>query len=320
MPDKANPFRCLLEVKVLPIQAYRLPRDGRRWAQACLSRRAVCQALASFANADGSSIFPSIETLYQEIGLSERLIKYRLDDLEELGFLINYKQNRRGTKNRAMNRAKIRAAKQCNEEESKNATSIQTVQRSDSKNAVNEVKDGNEQAKECTEGLQRMQSPLHTTAFQPNLPPSLPATKTAGQDGGQEFPLNLEAWKAQLPERFRLAPWYKQKKRAVAFLRKEGAPMATAIVTEADQKRPWIGVDQIWLLFLNEYESFRQGALENTFEGQREAERRAEAAEEAAIALARKNNPPAFGIGPAAPEEESAEETLAMLKKANEQA
>jgi hypothetical protein len=87
-----NPIRSLLDLASVPIHAYRMPDDGRKWSHRCLQRRAVAQELASHANPDGSNIWASVETMAGRIGFSARTFRYICDELVELGFLINGKQ------------------------------------------------------------------------------------------------------------------------------------------------------------------------------------------------------------------------------------
>ncbi len=49
--------------------------------------RHVLLCLANYANQDGRGAFPSVETLKADTGLSERTIRYKLDDLERAGVI-----------------------------------------------------------------------------------------------------------------------------------------------------------------------------------------------------------------------------------------
>ena len=51
------------------------------------SARHVLLCLANYAGASGTGAFPSATTLAQDTGLSERTVRYKLDDLEKSGLI-----------------------------------------------------------------------------------------------------------------------------------------------------------------------------------------------------------------------------------------
>lgn len=51
------------------------------------SARHVLLCLANYAGSNGTGAFPSASTLAQDTGLSERTVRYKLDDLEKLGLI-----------------------------------------------------------------------------------------------------------------------------------------------------------------------------------------------------------------------------------------
>ena len=51
------------------------------------SARHVLLCLANYAGSNGAGAFPSASTLAQDTGLSERTVRYKLDDLEKLGLI-----------------------------------------------------------------------------------------------------------------------------------------------------------------------------------------------------------------------------------------
>ncbi|EPA95275.1 helix-turn-helix domain-containing protein [Pseudomonas sp. G5(2012)] len=51
------------------------------------SARHVLLCLANYAGANGAGAFPSASTLAQDTGLSERTVRYKLDDLEKVGLI-----------------------------------------------------------------------------------------------------------------------------------------------------------------------------------------------------------------------------------------
>ncbi|VVN67686.1 hypothetical protein PS726_00200 [Pseudomonas fluorescens] len=51
------------------------------------SARHVLLCLANYAGSNGAGAFPSASTLAQDTGLSERTVRYKLDDLEKVGLI-----------------------------------------------------------------------------------------------------------------------------------------------------------------------------------------------------------------------------------------
>lgn len=51
------------------------------------SARHVLLCLANYAGSNGAAAFPSASTLAQDTGLSERTVRYKLDDLEKVGLI-----------------------------------------------------------------------------------------------------------------------------------------------------------------------------------------------------------------------------------------
>jgi len=89
MAEKDKPIRCLLDATALPPSAFALPDDGRQRTHLCNRRKAVVQALASKANADGTSCFPSISTLVSMTEIKRSTLFRFLDDLRTLGILTD---------------------------------------------------------------------------------------------------------------------------------------------------------------------------------------------------------------------------------------
>jgi hypothetical protein len=87
--------KCRFWAKNVPLEDFRLPKDGRKWRQASRSRRAMFIELADRANNDGSFLR---EVANKTVNFSPSFRKLRmhyangtlsrlLDDLKELGFL-----------------------------------------------------------------------------------------------------------------------------------------------------------------------------------------------------------------------------------------
>jgi hypothetical protein len=78
---------CLFEVCKLPVEIFRKSTDGRKWKAGAGARKALAVQLAGYADANGTSIRPSIKTLVAQTGFSRAKVFRQLDDLKELGFM-----------------------------------------------------------------------------------------------------------------------------------------------------------------------------------------------------------------------------------------
>ena len=94
--NKKKFIRCLLDVRKIPLEKFRLPRDGKKRLRAARSRYNFLCALAGDANADGTfqrfdrkagkiNFSPRVKKLLQH--MAERTIYRMTTDLRELGFL-----------------------------------------------------------------------------------------------------------------------------------------------------------------------------------------------------------------------------------------
>jgi hypothetical protein len=79
----------MVDVADLPPSAFALPTDKRKAAHLQRQRKALAVLLARSANADGSRIFPSVDTLKAKMECSRATIFRLLKDLETLGLIIN---------------------------------------------------------------------------------------------------------------------------------------------------------------------------------------------------------------------------------------
>ena len=69
----------------IPLEQFKMDKDGREWKHVAGQRRTMFIELSSFSNADGTNIFPKISTLMQRLGWSHGKVCYILDDLKEMG-------------------------------------------------------------------------------------------------------------------------------------------------------------------------------------------------------------------------------------------
>jgi len=86
-------IRCLLDVRKIPLEKFRLPRDGKKRLRAARSRYNFLCTLAQDANADGTferkagkiNFSPRVKKLLRH--MAERTVYRMTTDLRELGFL-----------------------------------------------------------------------------------------------------------------------------------------------------------------------------------------------------------------------------------------
>jgi hypothetical protein len=97
-PTNRSITKCTIEVRSLPLEAFRLPTDGRKWKQAARTRKSVLGHLASYANPDGTFIgshgrnfSPSHKKLLADF--SEGTLHYATTALQELGLLSWTRKN-----------------------------------------------------------------------------------------------------------------------------------------------------------------------------------------------------------------------------------
>jgi len=81
--------RCVRDVRDVPLNAFRMLHDKRKWRSRAKLRRELVTYLASFANPDGSRIQVGINRMMARLDVSRRTVFYLLRDLERLGFLEN---------------------------------------------------------------------------------------------------------------------------------------------------------------------------------------------------------------------------------------
>jgi hypothetical protein len=86
--NKVKPVRCLLDVRSIPLECFKHPRDGaRKWRQPARHRYELLFKLSSWADPDGrcGAFSPSFKTLQQHY--SRSTLYLHMDDLNDLGFL-----------------------------------------------------------------------------------------------------------------------------------------------------------------------------------------------------------------------------------------
>jgi hypothetical protein len=91
-------------MRSIPTTAYRLPDDGRKWRTLCEDRKQLADWLASYADGDGSSIYPSVGTIAKAFDTWSRAKIFRvLAALKRLKILSKQGYTREhGTRVRAL--------------------------------------------------------------------------------------------------------------------------------------------------------------------------------------------------------------------------
>jgi hypothetical protein len=113
MEDQSKSVSCVRDLRAFPPSCYHLPTDGRKTAHLCNERQRLALLLATYADGDGSRIYPGIERLMRESGMTRRTLFNRLDDLRKLGILKTEGLTReRGTARRSLDVSKLKAGVQ----------------------------------------------------------------------------------------------------------------------------------------------------------------------------------------------------------------
>lgn len=85
----SKPVACVRDIRSYPWQSYVLPKDGRKARALAERRRMLAIQLATYADPDGTNIFPGANRLADDLGWSRRTLFERLKDLRELGLLCD---------------------------------------------------------------------------------------------------------------------------------------------------------------------------------------------------------------------------------------
>jgi hypothetical protein len=126
--------KCSIELRDLPLERFRLPKDTRKWEAAARSRRMVLEFIASFANGDGSfrgmtgNFSPSMERQCNHSGFSRGWVRQLHEDLRELGFLTwNIVRTKNGQR-RKLYEISIRAPEAASEAETPAGETMDALQ------------------------------------------------------------------------------------------------------------------------------------------------------------------------------------------------
>jgi len=105
-----SPVKCSRHIRNIPPERYRLESDGRKADHMARLRHSLVNLLATYADADGSKIRPSVMTMANSLSISRRTAYRLLKDIRDLklmrdGDVTEFK----GTRERALDIAAIQA-------------------------------------------------------------------------------------------------------------------------------------------------------------------------------------------------------------------
>jgi hypothetical protein len=102
--DPGRALRLSRDLRNIPVDRYRLPRDGRKWKSIARKRMGLAEWLATHGDPDGSNIRPAVRSIIRHFGWSRGKTFYLLADLKELRLLNDHGLFReRGPRVRSMN-------------------------------------------------------------------------------------------------------------------------------------------------------------------------------------------------------------------------
>ena len=81
----------------VPVENYRLAKDGRKWRAIARDRMSLAEWLAIHGDGDGSRIFPSVGSMTRHFGWSRSKTFYLLEDLKTLELLVRRTDGRKLT-------------------------------------------------------------------------------------------------------------------------------------------------------------------------------------------------------------------------------
>ena len=88
MADKLKSVHCVRDLRDAPLDEFRLPNDSQRqWKQVARNRQALANFLATYADGDGSRIFPGEKAMTEHFGWSRATTIRFLADLRALNLL-----------------------------------------------------------------------------------------------------------------------------------------------------------------------------------------------------------------------------------------
>jgi hypothetical protein len=87
LSEKTKSRKLSRELAAIPIERYRMWKDGRKWKAVAGERMSLAEFLGNHADGDGSRIYPSLQSMMRKFRWSNGKVCYLLDDLRELRLL-----------------------------------------------------------------------------------------------------------------------------------------------------------------------------------------------------------------------------------------
>jgi len=87
MSKSTKSVKCVRDLRDIPLKAYRLPSDGRQWKKAAVVRQRLANFLATFADGDGTRVYPGEKKMTAFLGCHRATTFRALDDLRTLGLM-----------------------------------------------------------------------------------------------------------------------------------------------------------------------------------------------------------------------------------------
>jgi hypothetical protein len=85
--DDRKSVHCVRDLRDAPFEEFKLPDEGRQWKSNARNRQALANFLATYADGDGTRIFPSVETMNKHFGWGRATVFRLLADLRALQLL-----------------------------------------------------------------------------------------------------------------------------------------------------------------------------------------------------------------------------------------
>lgn len=99
--QRARSVHCVRDIREFPLEAYRLPKEGREWRHVARNRQSLANWLATYADGDGTRVYPSVKTMSEHFDWSRGTIFRLLADLRALR-LLNDKSGLHGERGTAI--------------------------------------------------------------------------------------------------------------------------------------------------------------------------------------------------------------------------
>jgi hypothetical protein len=184
MADKPKSVACVRDLRDAPLEEFRLPDDSQRqWKQVARNRQALANFLATYADGDGSRVYPSIATMMLHFGWSKATNCRLLKDLETLG--LQKKVGLQGKQGTARRQIQVDAFRL---RFSESQTQFQGVSGSVFKESQTPVKESQAPVKES-------QAQLKESHPDETQPPLLTATETATSTATNSQTVQAGGWR-----------------------------------------------------------------------------------------------------------------------------